>query len=135
MINKYPLLPIASIAFMLFFLGCGGKENDAFSSPTPVETWTGTWTSSTVISSGTISMTITQSGTIYSGNMTMAGSPCFSTATITGWTVSGDSVNWRSPEIGNFTGNISGASISGTYSVTSAGACFGDTGIFSVTST
>lgn len=134
MTNKYMLLPIASLAFMIFLFGCGSKENP-FTSPKPVETWSGTWVSSKVISSGTISITITQSGTTFSGSITMAGSPCFSTATITSWTVAGNTVNWSSPEIGNFTGTILGASIAGTYSVTSTGACFGDAGIFSVTRT
>jgi len=134
MANKFILLPIASLAFMIFLFGCGSKENP-FTSPKPAETWNGTWVSSNDVSSGTMSMTITKSGTTYSGSLTMAGFPCFSTATITGWTVAGDTVTWSSPEIGNFTGTISGASISGTYSVTSPGACFGDTGVFSVTST
>ena len=80
-------------------------------------------------------MTITHADTAFSGSITMSGSPCFSTSTIADWTVAGDTVNWSSPEIGSFTGTISGATISGAYSVTSAGACFGDTGIFSVTST
>ena len=134
MTNKHLFLPIASLALMIFLLGCGSKENP-FTSPKPVGIWTGTWVSSNVISSGTMSVTIAQSGTTSSGSITMTGSPCFSTGTITGWTVAGDAVSWSSPEIGNFAGTISGASISGSFSVTSAGACFGDTGIFSVTST
>jgi len=99
-----------------------------------VEIWNGIWISSKVIASGTISMKITQPpSTAFSGSIAMTGSPCFSTATITGWTVVGDNVSWSSPEIGTFTGTISGATISGTYSVTSAGACFGDAGVFTVT--
>jgi len=134
MTNKYMVLPIVSFAFMIFLFGCGNNKEDPFTAPKPVETWSGTWASSKIVSSGTISITIAQSGTTFSGGITLSGSPCFSTATVTGWTVAGATVNWSSPEIGNFAGTISGASISGTYSVTSTGACFGDTGIFSVTS-
>jgi hypothetical protein len=135
MSNKYILLITASLVFVTFLLGCGNGGSNPYSSPNVAETWNGIWVSSKVISSGTISMTITHSDTAFSGSITMSGSPCFSTATIADWTVAGDTVSWSSPEIGNFTGTISGATISGTYSVTSAGACFGDTGIFSVTST
>ncbi len=134
MTNKYILLPIASLTLMIFIFGCGSKGENPFQSPKPSETWNGTWVSSTVISSGTISLTINQSENIFYGVITMTGSPCFSTATITTWIVDGNTVNWSSPEIGNFTGTISGGSITGTYSVTSTGACFSDTGIFSVTS-
>ena len=137
MTNKYILLLIASLFFMTFLLGCGkkGESSNPFSSPHLAETWNGIWISNKVISSGTFSITVTQSGTVFSGSITMNGSSCFSTATVTGWTVAGNAVSWSSPEIGDFTGTISGATISGTYSVTSAGACFGDTGVFSVTST
>jgi hypothetical protein len=137
MTNKYILLPIASLVFIVFLFGCGSSRNieNPFSSPKPVRTWNGTWNSSKVTSSGTIFITLTQSETTFSGSMTMTGSSCFSTATITSWTVDGNTINWSSPEIGNFTGTISGASIAGTYSVTSTGACFGDTGTFAVTST
>ena len=135
MINKYILLLIASLAFMTFLLGCGRGGGNPYSSPNLAETWNGIWISGHVISSGTISMTITQSDSAFSGSITMSGSSCFPTSTIAGWTVMGDTVSWSSPGIGSFTGTISGATISGTYSVTSAGECSGDTGIFSVTST
>lgn len=133
--NGYVLLLIASLAFMTLLLGCGGGGDNTFASPNVAGTWTGIWVSNKVIASGTVSITVTQSDTTYSGSMTMSGSPCFSTSTITDWTVSGVTVSWSSPAIGNFTGTISGATISGTYAVTSAGACLGDTGIFTVTIT
>ena len=134
MTNKYLLQLSASLVFMTFLLGCGSSEkSNPFTSPNVAETWNGIWVSSKVVSSGTFSVTVTQSDTTFSGSMTMSGSPCFSTSTIAVWTVSGNTVSWSSPEIGDFTGTISGATISGTYSVTSAGACFGDTGIFSIT--
>jgi len=96
MTNKYLFLPIASLALMIFLVGCGSKENP-FTSPKPVGIWTGTWASSTVISSGTMSVTIVQSGTTPSGSITMNGSPCFSTGTITGWTVAADAVSLEFP--------------------------------------
>jgi hypothetical protein len=135
MINKCILL-IITVAFMTFPSGCGRKEggNNPFVAPAPLQIWNGIWVSSKVIASGTMSLTVTQSGTTFSGSITLTGSPCFSTSPITGWTVTGNAVSWSAPEIGNFTGIISGDSISGTYSVTSAGACFSDTGTFSVTS-
>ncbi len=133
MINKYILPLIVSLVLTAFLLGCGKQEFNTFESPRPVEIWDGFWASNKVTASGTISLTVNQSGTAFSGSITMTGSPCFSTSTIAGWTVAGDTVSWSSPGIGNFTGTISGASIVGTYSVTSSGACFGDTGIFSVT--
>ncbi len=113
--------------------------NDPLASPNLAATWTGNWVSSKISSSGTFSVTVTQfsatviqPGTALSGSMTMSGSPCFSTSAFTDWIVSGNAVSWSSPEIGKFTGTITGATISGTYSVTSAGACFGDTGVFSL---
>jgi hypothetical protein len=133
MTNKHILLLIVPIAFFTFLSGCGKESENPYASPNVAQTWNGIWVSSKVISSGTLSMTITQSDTAFSGSITMSGSPCFTTATVTGWTVVGNAVSWSSPEIGNFSGTISGASISGTYSVTAAGACFGDTGVFSIT--
>lgn len=133
MTNKNAVMLIASLAFMTVLFGCGNKGNNPLTTPNLMKTWNGTWVSSKVVSSGTISMTITHPGNTYSGSMIMTGSPCFSTATVTGWAVDGNTVNWSSPEIGNFTGTITGASINGTYSVTS-GTCSGDNGIFSVTS-
>jgi hypothetical protein len=133
MINRFILLPIASLAFLTFLYGCGEKGSNPLTEPNLAETWYGTWVSSKVVSSGTLSMTITRPDTTYSGRMIMTGSPCFSTASITEWIVNGNTVNWISPEIGNFTGTIIGASITGTYAVTATGACSGDTGIFSLT--
>lgn len=137
--SKYILLLIASLTFMTFLLGCGNGGNISALSLPVVETWNGIWVSNSVVASGTVSMTITRSDTAFSGSITMSGSSCFVTSTITGWTVTGNTVSWSSPEIGNFTGTVSGASISGTYSVppttTAASACFGDSGVFSVTST
>ncbi len=134
MTNKNVIVLIASIAFMTLLFGCGNKGNNPLTEPKLAETWNGTWVSSKVVSSGTISITITRPGNAYSGTIIMTGSPCFSTASVTDWIVSGSTVNWTSPEIGNFEGTITGASITGTYAVTATSACSGDTGIFSVTS-
>jgi hypothetical protein len=151
MASKYPLLLIAALVFMIFLFSCGSDKNNAFTSPSPVAIWDGTWVNSSVIASGTVSMTITQAsfqpGTLpgtspgpqpvntFSGSITMTGSPCFSTSPVNSGIVTGNTISWSSPGIGDFTGTISGASISGTFSVTSAGACLGETGIFSLTIT
>jgi hypothetical protein len=148
MANKYPLLLLAALAFMVFLFSCGSDKSTAYTSPAPAATWDGTWVSGSVIASGTISVNITQStfqpGTLpgtnpgpqtvntFSGSVTMTGSPCFSSSPINGGTVTGNTISWSSPGIGNFTGTISGASISGTYTVTAAGACLGETGVFSL---
>ncbi len=134
MISKYILLSIASLVFVTLLFSCGEKGNNPLTSPNLAETWNGTWVSSKVVSSGTISITVTRPDSTFSGTVIMTGSPCFSMASVTEWLVSGNTVNWTSPEIGNFTGTITGASITGTYAVTATGACSGDTGIFSVTS-
>ncbi len=134
MINKYILLTTASLAFVTFLFSCGEKGRNPFTSPSLAETWNGTWVSSKVVSSGTISITVTRPDSNYSGTMIMTGNPCFSMASITDWIVSGNTVNWTSPEIGSFSGTITGASIIGTYAVTATSACSGDTGIFSLTS-
>ncbi len=133
MINKYILLNIASLVFVTLLFSCGEKGRNPFTAPNLVETWNGTWASSKVVSSGTISITVTRPDSTYSGSMIMTGNPCFSMASITDWIVSGNTVNWTSPEIGSFSGTITGASITGTYAVTATSACSGDTGIFSVT--
>jgi len=134
MINKYMLQLVITLAILTFLLGCGrGDRNTPLTSPGGLQIWSGTWTSSKVIASGTMSLTVSESDTSFSsGSITMSGSPCFSTSPITGWTVSGITVSWSAPEIGNFSGTITGGEISGTYSVTKAGACSGDTGIFSI---
>jgi len=133
--NKCIVLLLVSFAFLTFLPGCGREGgSNPFDSPTPLQIWYGTWASSKVVASGTMTLTVTQTDTTFSGSITLSNSPCFVTSPITGWTVAGNSVSWSSPEIGNFSGTITGATISGTYSVTAAGACFGDTGIFSVTS-
>ncbi len=113
---------------------CGGGGGGGGSSTANVAgNWTGTWASNKVLASGTISATITQSGTTFSGSMILTGSPCFSNGAISGGTFSGDTVSWISPGIVNFTGTVSGNTINGSYFVTLAGACYGDTGTFSVT--
>jgi len=134
MIKKHMLLPVITLAIITFLSGCGrGDRSTPLTSPAGLQIWNGTWTSGKVIASGTMSLTVSESDTSFSsGSITMSGSPCFSTSPITGWTVSGITVSWSAPEIGNFSGTITGGEISGTYSVTKAGACSGDTGIFSI---
>ncbi len=112
-------------------IGGGGGGG---SSPANVAgTWTGTWASNNKFNVGAISTTIARLGTTCSGTIMIGSSPCFSGGTITGGTVSGNTVSWSSPGIGNSSGTVSGTTITGAYSVTIAGACFGDTGTFSVT--
>jgi len=152
MANKYLSVLVVSLAFMIILSSCGNDRSTAYSSPQPVAIWNGSWVNSNVVGSGALSMTITQStfqpgnlpGTqppgpqpvnTFSGSITLSGSPCFSSAPIVNGTVSGVTISWNSPGIGNFTGTISGASISGTYTITAAGACFGNTGTFSFTMT
>ncbi|HXY54726.1 MAG TPA: hypothetical protein VEM40_08660 [Nitrospirota bacterium] len=136
MISKHMLLMIITLVFTSFLSGCGGSEEGGTvpDTPAPTQIWNGTWVSNKVIANGTMSLTVIESGTAFTGSVTMNGSPCFSTSSITGWTVSGTTVSWSAPGIGNFIGTISGGLISGTYSVTSAGACFGDTGTFLIIS-
>ena len=118
---------------MVIVAGCGSGGGGSSPPANIGGTWSGSWSSSVVAQSGSVAATVSQSGTTFSGNISIGNSPCFSNGTITGGIVSGNRVSWSATGIGNFSGTVFGTSLTGTYSVTLAGICFGDNGNFSVT--
>lgn len=111
------------------------------SSQPPAEldgSWRGTWSSSSDRGGGMVSATFTRSETAITGRVTIGGSPCLTSGNITG-EVTGSSVTFgavQGSDRVNFTGRITGGTLSGTYSVpTSFSICSGDTGTFTVEKT
>jgi hypothetical protein len=100
-------------------------------------TWEFTGHSSTYGLTSTGTATIQQIGVSISGQVTLSGTPCASTAALSG-TVSGNAVDFQLQEglqAVSFTGTIavSGTSMSGTYSAPSGGCTNGDTGTWTAT--
>ncbi len=94
--------------------------------------WRGTWTSETGVS-GSMTVTIQQSGSALAGDLAFSGSPCFASGrfagTVTGRDFAG-SVTAGAIRI-DMSATVTGAAYAGTYTAVSAGACTGDTGTFS----
>jgi hypothetical protein len=80
--------------------------------------WVGTWANQTPDhSTGALSLTWTQTGSALAGTITIDGTPCLSGGSITG-TVIGNAIQFGTVSgqvVVNYTGQISGATISGTY--------------------
>ncbi len=94
--------------------------------------WSGSWVSSSV-GGGSLLVNITQSGSSFSATVSMSGSPCLSSGSLSG-TITGNNIVGAIVSGGNtinFTLTFTSTSVSGTYSVT-AGACAGDTGTISL---
>ena len=130
------LFTLLTTAILLAALsGCSGVT---FQSPVNLNlagTWQFTFHSSTAGMTATGTVPLQQNGTTLSGQMTLSGAPCATTAVLTG-AISGTRINFQLQEGTqpvNFTGSIaaSGNSASGTYASPSGGCTNGDTGTWS----
>ena len=94
-------------------------------------TWTGSWTSDWG-AGGSLGVNWTQTGSNFSGSVTIGGSTCFGSETTSG-SITGTSINVSSVS-GSiaFLGTVSGSTMTGTY-VTYRTICSGDTGVWTVT--
>jgi hypothetical protein len=118
-------------------LSCGGGGGS--STPTSTASIAGTWQvaahSNSFNFNVTGTATIQQSGSTLSGSVVMSGTPCASTAALSG-SVSGNSVTFQLQEgtqTVTFTGTVSGNTMSGTYSGPAGGCSNGDQGTWSAT--
>jgi len=119
----------------LFLASCGGKS----SSPTLSGTWQLTAVSTTFVLTVTGNGTIQQNGSSVTGQLTLSGTPCATTAALSG-NISGTTVTLQLQENGqavNLTGtaNANFSSLSGNYTAPSGGCTNGDSGTWSATKT
>ena len=86
--------------------------------------WDGTWTStSSPGTDGTFHIDFTQAGGQLNGTITVTDTPCFTAGTIFG-VLEGNSIKFGAVNSGqnlNYTGTVSGTSMSGTYSAPRCG--------------
>jgi len=131
---------LLALLFACLFLGaCGGSSaavGDSTSSIEPTAPlagmWRGTWTSETGVS-GSMTVTMQQSGSTLDGDLEFSGSPCFASGRFAGIVTGRDfagSVTAGGIRV-DLSATITGAAYAGTYTAVSAGACTGDTGTFS----
>ena len=95
----------------------------ASSAPTLAGTWNGTWQDVTPDQvSGTFVLTWTQNGSDLTGSIVVKGTPCLSSATVTG-TVSGSAISFGAVSGKNtvaYNGTISGSTMKGSYTAPAA---------------
>ena len=118
----------AVVVLVLVLAACGGP---APQTADVAGQWAGTWTSDEIEAGGSLEATFAQTGNEISGTVTIDGSPCLATGTITG-SVSSSNVTFGAvsgPDGIEFSGTVGATSMNGTYSVES-GLCAGDTGTF-----
>ena len=95
--------------------------------------WNGTWASSGGVYSGSLSVTLVQSGTSITGTATIAGSPCITSGSVSG-TFTGNNITFgvvSGQDSIEFYATYASQSIDGTYIIT-AGSCSGEFGTFSM---
>jgi len=124
---------IAAAAGLAVAVGSGGGGGNDSSPPisNPSELnltgdWIGTWTDSSGSNSGNISLILTQTNTSVSGTVSITGSECISTGTISG-SVTGstlDSEIVSGSDIASFRANCTSTSMNGTLEIMS-GPCDG----------
>jgi len=117
-------------------IGGGGGGDDSSPSPSAGQPsvlnlsgdWVGTWSDSSGTDSGNISLSLIQNNTSVTGNVSITGSECISTGTLSG-TVSGNTLVSNivtGSDTASFNANCTDTSMNGTLEVTS-GPCAGDT--------
>ena len=124
--------------FFAFLGACGGSSagvGDATSSTEPTASlagvWNGTWLSP-LGASGTLTITMRQSGSTLEGDLHFTGSPCFASGRFAGSVTGRDfrgSVTAGAIRV-DMSGTVTGDAYDGTYTAVAAGACTGDTGTF-----
>jgi len=122
-----------TLLFAVCALGCGGSSSN--SQINIAGNWSFSSQSSLVVVTG--SGTIQQNGNALSGQVTLNGTPCATSATLTG-TISGNTVNFQLQEGSqavSFTGTVTanGTGISGTYTAPIGGCTNGDSGNWAAT--
>jgi hypothetical protein len=130
---------VISLAIVMAFAAACGAGGYVGTALNLTGTWSGSWASSVVPASGTVTANITQSGSSISGSATIIGSPCFTGGNVSG-SAYGNTVTFGVLSQGgtmraNFSGvvNTAGSMMSGSYSVNGTGVCVGDSGTFSLT--
>jgi tetratricopeptide (TPR) repeat protein len=117
-------------------IGGGGGGDDSSPSPSAGQPsvlnlsgdWVGTWSDSSGTDSGNISLSLIQNNTSVTGNVSITGSECISTGTLSG-TASGNTLVSNivtGSDTASFNANCTDTSMNGTLEVTS-GPCAGDT--------
>ena len=98
--------------------------------------WVGTWSDSSETGSGNISLSLIQNNTSVTGNVSITGSKCISTGTLSGTVVGNtlESVIQTGTDTASFNANCTSTSMNGTLEVTS-GPCTGDIGTVSTSIT
>lgn len=133
------LTTFAVLAVLVTNMACGGSKSPTTPSPSSPNlsgSWRGTWQSARG-PSGSVTASLTHTGSSLTGTASLTGSPCFTSGTVSG-TVAGGSVTIGVAFPGshqvNFTGTAdsTGGSMNGQYAVT-GGACSGDAGTWSMT--
>ncbi|HRQ09930.1 MAG: hypothetical protein WC972_00450 [Trueperaceae bacterium] len=137
-------LPMALAALLLpvvLLAGCAtaapkGPPKGPPSGPPTVDvtgTWTGTWDSTTDGDGGVVA-DLQQSGSSLGGTVTITGSVCIHSGTVTG-TISGSQVTFGVVNAGDTVqysaSNVTANQMTGTYEVTT-GLCKGDEGTFDI---
>ncbi len=152
-INRTPVVCLfITLVVAVLLAGCDGGSGNGDGTETPLAdetgtetpsaltlsgTWEGVWQSRRTPESGTLLVTLTQTGTTLTGEVEVTGSPCVSAETIAGER-SGDTVVFGTasggPHHSMFSGTVApdGTAMDGTYAVT-GGPCAGDQGTWSLT--
>lgn len=88
--------------------------------------WDGTWSSTSSPGvSGSFTVTFTESGNQLKGSITATNTPCIQGAAVTG-TLDGNHIVFGKANTVDYTGTISGSSMSGTYAAPACGRDKGD---------
>jgi len=124
--------------------GGGGGGDDSSPSPSAGQPsvlnltgdWSGTWSDPTGTGGGNISLSLIQTNNSVTGNVSITGSKCISTGTLSGTVVGNtlESVIQTGTDTASFNANCTSTSMNGTLEVTS-GSCTGDTGTVSTSIT
>ena len=115
--------------FAIALSACGGSDGGSL-----LGAWGGDWTSIGG-ATGSLQTNFTEDdGDHFEGSIQFSGSPCFSGAAIVG-DVDGRDVTGNISAAGiamGYTGTIDATRMTGSYDVTAAGDCTGDTGTFTL---
>lgn len=129
---------VAVITVALVLAGCDGDGDEDLAPPTVnvSGTWSGSWLSDNGVDGGNVTfVSLSQIDSMVTGEVSFTGSPCFSGAALSG-VISGETLtgSLRAGSIQvDVDATVTGDQMNGTYDTVNAGACTGDTGMFSAT--